>query len=317
MRFLLTGATGFIGGHLTRQLRAAGHDVVAVVRDPAKAGDLMRLGVEIHRGDVTDRESLRRPMAGVDGVFHLAGWYKVGVKDRSPAYPTNVVGTRAVLELMQELGVPKGVYTSTLAVFGDTKGEVVDETYRHGGPWLSEYDRTKWIGHYEVAEPMMKHGLPLVIVLPGVTYGPGDSSPMGETLRQYLRGALAGVPKGAAYCWGHVEDTARGHLLAMEKGRPGESYIIGGDPRSLVEVIEMAERITGIRAPRLRPPPWFLRFLAAVSRSETLRVGAGATYLGSNEKAKRELGLRHRSLEEGLRETLLREMALLGLRPAG
>ncbi|HEY4705422.1 MAG TPA: NAD-dependent epimerase/dehydratase family protein [Thermoplasmata archaeon] len=315
MEYFVTGATGFIGGRLVRRLREAGHGVVAVVRNPAKAGDLARLGVKVHKGDITDKESMRGPMAGVDGVFHLAAWYKVGERDKSPAMPINVDGTRNVLELMQELGVPKGVYTSTLAVFGDTKGQAVDESYRHDGPWLSEYDRTKWIAHYEVAEPMMRKGLPLVIVQPGVTYGPGDPSAMGSTLREFLQRRMRGVPKRSAYCWGHVEDTAAGHVLAMERGRAGESYIIAGEPRTLTETIDVAERITGIPAPRFRPSPGLLRFLAAVTRSELLRVGAGATYLGSNAKATRELGLHHRPLEEGLRETLLAEMRALGMPP--
>ena len=315
MEYFVTGATGFIGGRLVRRLREAGHGVVAVVRNPAKAGDFARLGVKVHKGDITDKESMRGPMAGVDGVFHLAAWYKVGERDKSPAMPINVDGTRNVLDLMQELGVPKGVYTSTLAVFGDTKGQAVDESYRHDGPWLSEYDRTKWIAHYEVAEPMMRKGLPLVIVQPGVTYGPGDPSAMGSTLREFLQRRMRGVPKRSAYCWGHVEDTAAGHVLAMERGRAGESYIIAGEPRTLTETIDVAERITGIPAPRFRPSPGLLRFLAAVTRSELLRVGAGATYLGSNAKATRELGLHHRPLEEGLRETLLAEMRALGMPP--
>jgi len=317
MRYFVTGATGFIGGHLVRQLRGEGHEVTAIARDPGKAGGLTRPGVRVHKGDITDKESMRAPMAGADGVFHLAAWYKVGEKDKSPAYPINVEGTRNVLELMKELGIPKGVYTSTLAVFGDTKGQVVDESYRHDGPWLSEYDRTKWIAHYEVAEPMMKRGLPLVVVQPGVTYAAGDPSAMGVTLRQYLQRKLRGVPKGSAYCWGHAEDTARGHLLAMERGRPGESYIIAGEPKTFIDAIALAERITGIPAPKLRPSPGFLRFLAAVTRSEMLRVSAGATYLGSNAKATRELGLRHRPLEEGLRETLLAEMRALGIPAPG
>ena len=316
MRYFVTGATGFIGGHLVRRLRGAGHQVDAIARDPTKAADLVRIGVRVSMGDITDKESMRGPMTGADGVFHLAGWYKIGVRDKSAAHGINVDGTRNVLELIGELGIPKGVYTSTLAVFGDTTGQVVDESYRHGGPWLSEYDRTKWIAHYEVAEPMMKRSLPLVIVQPGITYGPGDPSTMGATLRQYLQGKLRGIPKMSAYCWGHVEDTAAGHLLAMERGRAEESYIIAGEPRTLIDAIEMAEQITGIAAPRLRPSPGFLRFLAAITRSEMLRVGAGVTYLGSNAKANRELGLRHRPLEEGLRETLIAEMRALGMRPA-
>ena len=176
MKYFVTGATGFVGGRVVRQLIDAGNQVVVVVRNPPKAADLANPGVEIHKGDVTDKESMRAPMQGVDGIFHIAGWYKIGVKDKSEGAKINIQGTRYVLELMQEFGIAKGVYTSTLAVFSDTHGRMVDETYRYDGPHLSEYDRTKWVAHYEVAEPMIKAGLPLVIVQPGVIYGPGDTS---------------------------------------------------------------------------------------------------------------------------------------------
>ena len=121
MKYFVTGATGFVGGHVVRQLVAGGHQVVAVVRTPAKAKDLAELGIVLHQGDVTEKESLRAPMQGVDGVFHIAGWYKIGVKDKRDGEKINVQGTLNVLELMKELGIPKGVYTSTLAVNSDTQ----------------------------------------------------------------------------------------------------------------------------------------------------------------------------------------------------
>src|SRR5579884_4023999 len=124
-------------------------------------------------------------MAGADGVFHIAGWYKIGTRDKSEGERINVLGTRNVLEVMRELGIPKGVYTSTLAVFSDTRGRLVDETYQYTGKHLSEYDRTKWVAHYEVAEPMIARGLPLVIVQPGLVYGPGDTSGVRTTFVQY------------------------------------------------------------------------------------------------------------------------------------
>src|SRR5438093_4871895 len=114
MRYLVTGATGFLGSALTRQLIAAGHAVRAIVRDPERAGPLADRNLELHRGDVTDRESLREPMRGVDGVFHLAAWYKVGARDKSVAERVNVDGTRNVLEIAREVGAPRVVYTSTL-----------------------------------------------------------------------------------------------------------------------------------------------------------------------------------------------------------
>ncbi|MBV9547778.1 MAG: NAD-dependent epimerase/dehydratase family protein [Chloroflexi bacterium] len=316
-KYFVTGATGFIGGRLVRQLRDQGHQVIASVRDPARAQHLAALGVEVVPGDVTNKESLRQPMTGVEGIFHLAGWYQVGVRDTSPGQRINVDGTRNVLELMRELNIPRGVYTSTLAVNGDTHGRIVDETYSHDGPWLSEYDRTKWVAHYEIAEPMIGQGLPLVIVMPGAVYGPGDASPQGQLFQQYLSRKLLMVPRGSAFCWGHVEDTARGHVLAMERGASGQSYIIAGQPATLVEVLREAERMTGVPAPRLHPSPALVKAVAAIAgavervapvpdtmSSEYLRVAAGVTYLGSNAKAKRELGFEVRPLDEGLRETL-------------
>ena len=317
MRYFITGATGFIGGRVARLLVAAGHEVVALVRTPGKAAPLVELGVEVVEGDLTDRESMRAPMTGVDGVFHIAAWYKVGARDASMAERINVEGTRNVLTLMQELGIPKGVYTSTIAVFSDTKGRMVDETYRYDGPHLSTYDRTKWEAHYEVALPMMEAGLPLVVVMPGLVYGPGDTSAVAETFRQYLRGRLPALPLATRYCWAHVDDVARGHVLAMEKGRPGESYILAGPPHTLTEAFELAERITGRKAPRIRLGPGVMRGMAKVASfaekvlplppsytSESLRVTAGVTYIASNEKARRELGYDPRPLEEGLPETL-------------
>ena len=329
MRYFVTGATGFIGARLVRQLGAAGHEVRALVRTPSRASALAAPGISLHGGDITDKESMREAMRGSDGVFHLAAWYRIGARagERRLADQINVQGTRNVLELMRELAIPKGVYTSTLAVFGDTEGWVGDESYRHSGPWLSEYDRTKWKAHYEVAVPMIQAGLPLVIVQPGVVYGPGDPSVIGNLLRQYLKRTLPIRPHGAAFCWGHVDDTAHGHVLAMDKGRAGQSYILAGPPHTLEEVLETAHEITGIRPPRLRLPAAVLRAMAAVANlverviplpqaysGETLRIAAGATYLASSEKAQQELGFQTRALEDGLRETLLQEMATLGMK---
>src|SRR5215216_568843 len=151
MKYFLTGATGFLGGVLARQLREDGHDVHASIRSPQKASELQSLGVKLFTGNVTDKESMREAMQGVDGVFHVAGWYKIGVKDKSDAERVNVQGTRNVLELMQELKISKGVYTSSLVVNSDTNGEMKDETYHFSGQHLSEYDRTKAVAH-EVAK---------------------------------------------------------------------------------------------------------------------------------------------------------------------
>jgi dihydroflavonol-4-reductase len=311
MKYFLTGGTGFIGSRIAHRLREQGHDVIALARDPTKASELRSIGVDIRRGDVTDKESMRAPMEGVAGVFHVAGWFKFDDPDPSQGERVNVEGTQNVLELMAEFGIPKGVYTSSVVVNSDTKGKVVDETYRHEGPWMSEYERTKWKAHYEVAEPMIRKGLPLVIVMPGTVYGPGDTSRIRPLFVRYLQGKLRAIPRGTAQSWSYVDDVAEGHVLAMDRGRPGEKYLLAGPAHSLVEAFDIAEGITGIPAPRFHPSPRFLRAIAAITRSEWMRVAAGVTYLGSSEKAQRELGFRSRSFESGLRETLRHEKALL------
>ena len=326
MKYLVTGASGFIGGCLARQLVRNGHEVAALVRNPGAAGDLEAAGVSIHQGDVRDKPSLRAPMSGIDGLFHLAAWYRIGVNDRGEAYRINVEGTRNVLETARELGVPRIVYTSTVAVSSDTGGRLVDEGFRHQGPWLTRYERTKWMAHYQVARPMAEAGLPLVILQPGVVYGPGDPSAIGTAFRQYLRGRLPVTPQRTAFCWAHLEDTAAAHRLAMERGRLGESYIVAGPVHTFREVFELAERLTGIPAPRIHPGPSAMKSAAALTKilgaviplpsaysAESLNIMAGTTYIGDNRKARRELGFTPRSLAEGLRETLRYEMERLGL----
>lgn len=328
MRYFVTGATGFIGGRLVRQLREVGHEVRALVRDPERAQHLADLGVELFPGDIREPMSMREPMKDVDGVFHLAAWYKLGSDEQAYAQSINVTGTRNVLTLMKQLGVPKGVYTSTIAVFSDTHGQLVDESYRYDGPMLSEYERTKHQAHYKVALPMIEQGLPLVITMPGVVYGPGDHSPIHDAFVRYLQRRLPAVPRGARYCWAHVDDVARGHVLAMEKGQAGESYLLAGEPYGLPEALALAEGITGIKAPRLHVPAAPVRAIATVLekleryvpipatyRADTLRNAAGATFIGRSDKARRELGWHARPFEEGLRETLTHQMSELGLTP--
>jgi nucleoside-diphosphate-sugar epimerase len=323
-KYFVTGATGFIGGEIVKQLIGRGHKVVALVRSPERAAMLKALGVEMHAGDITDRETLKAPMTGVDGVFHVAAWYKVGVKEPL-ADQINVDGTRNVLITMRALEIPRGVYTSTVAVFSDTRGAVRDETYRYDGAHLSAYDRTKWIAHYRVALPKMEGGLPLSIVMPGLVYGPGDTSGMRTALVDLLRGRFPMSPARTAFCWAHVEDTARGHILAMEQGRPGETYIIAGPQHTFEYAFDLAASLAKVRAPIVHPGPTVMRAMAAMMSvagrfatlppaltPEALRVLAGTTYLGSNEKAVRELGFDARPLEEGMAQTLEHELRLLG-----
>lgn len=325
MRYFITGATGFIGGCLARELVKRGHQVNALVRNPAKATDLRALGIDIYQGDITDRGSIVGAMRGVDGVFHVAGWYKVGAKNKSEAAAINIDGTRNVLEIMRDLEIPKGVYTSTLAINSDTRGAVVDETYEFSGEHLSEYDRTKAVAHREVALPLIRAGLPLVIVMPGLVYGKDDPSATGVALRDYLRRRLPMLPQKTAFAWALVDDVVEGHLLAMERGKPGESYIIAGEVMTYLDAMNIAEQITGVPPSKITAPPALFKLMSALVKpfdallpdaytSEGLRVVAGVTYLGSNAKARRELGYNPRPLDVGLRDVLPYEMQKLGIK---
>ena len=322
MKYFITGATGFVGGVLTRQLREAGHEVLASVRSIEKARDLQALGVKLFKGDVTDKESMREPMTGVDGVYHVAGWYKVGTKDKSGGEQVNIQGTRNVLELMQELKIPKGVYTSTLAINSDTQGHLADENYRFIGQHLSEYDRTKAVAH-EIAKEFIAQGLPLIIVQPGLIYGPGDTSSVRASLLNLFKGRLPMLPRKTAQCWAHVDDIVTGHILAMEKGKIGESYIICGERYETLEAFRLAAKVAGKRPPAAVPPAMmkvmsilvkpFDALIPDEYTSEGLRIVAGVTYVGNNSRAKRELGYNPRPVNEGWTETVRHEMKLLGM----
>ena len=322
MKYFVTGATGFVGNVLVRKLREAGHEVNASVRNPEKGKELQVLGVKLFKGDVTDKESLREPMTGVDGVYHVAGWYKIGTKDKTDGEKVNIQGTRNVLGLMQELKIPKGVYTSTLAINSDTKNKLVDENYHFTGKHLSEYDRTKAVAH-GIAEEFITRGLPLVIVMPGAIYGPRDTSTVRTNIISLLKGQLPMLPNKAKLCWAHVDDIVQGHILAMEKGRIGESYIIAGEPYTVADAFLLASQITGKRAPMVAPYQLikvmsvlakpFDNFLPETYTSEGMRIIAGVTYIGDNSKAKREWGYNPRSMREGWEETVRHEKKSLGM----
>jgi nucleoside-diphosphate-sugar epimerase len=270
--------------------------------------------LQLASGDVTRRDSLRFGMRGADVVFHVAAWYTVGVRagDRERMYRVNVEGAREVLELAAELGVPKIVHTSTVGVFGNTHGRLVDETYKANGvTFESEYERTKYLAHYEVAVPLQQRGAPLVIVCPGLIYGPGDTSRMGNVLRLYARRRLpVMIGPDNAVTWAHVDDVAAGHRLAAGKGRPGETYILAGPALTYRQFFKACERATGLPAPFIWLPSGLARWMAQVLRgvtpglAELLQNMAGLSYLARADKAKRELGWTPRSVEEGIRDTI-------------
>ena len=320
MRAFLTGGTGFIGAHVARLLRERGDDVVALVRSPDKAAKLRELGCELVEGDLSGTEAIRRGTDGADSVIHVAAIYKVGVpkSEHSAMEDANVRGTERVLDAAIEAGAGRIVYVSTINVFGNTNGQVVDESYERDETdgFLSFYDETKYRSH-QIAKDRIAKGAPVVIVQPGGVYGPDDHSEVGAMIDEVSRGKLRmkAFPETGLNMV-HVEDVARGILLAHDKGEVGESYVLGGEITRLGDVIDKAAAISDRKPPRVTLPPVLAKISAPLgpvvgpamgfppNLKEAIKATDGVTYWAKDDKARSELGYSPRDLETGLRETL-------------
>lgn len=316
MKAFVTGGTGLIGRAVVRKLLARGYQVTALARSESSAAALRDVGATALLGDITDRESMRLGMSDSDVVFHLAAVYDFTPAGVAQSEATNVGGTRNVLGLAFELGIPRIIYTSSVAVFGDTRGALPDETYYAGGPFLTEYERTKWLAHYDVAEALIAQGAPIIIVLPGAVYGPGDTSWVADMMRLYYRGLLPVLPgPETVLTFAYVDDVAEGHILAAEKGRLGECYILAGPAVPLGEMVEFWTQLTGKPPPLARIPARVARPLAPLvgrvqsrlslpqALSGELMRSLGASYAARADKARAELGWRPRPIQSGMLET--------------
>jgi dihydroflavonol-4-reductase len=320
MKVFVTGGTGFIGGHVVRHLRDRGDEVVALVRSPEKGEPLKDIGCELEGGDLSDEGALREGMRGRDAVIHVAAMYEVGIpNDRHQAmYEANVLGTERVLRTALEEGIPKAVYVSTVGAFGNTRGRVVDETYQHpGSDFTSYYEETKYKAHQIAQRLIDDEGLPCVIVQPGGVYGPGDQSAIGTQMNQFLAGRMPLIPfPDLGSNMVHVDDVATGVLLALDRGKPGEQYVLGGQVTTMREAIETLARITGRKAPSRTLPTTVLKAMTPIgpvvgkvmglppNLSELISAADGVTYWAKHDKAIAELGYSPRGLEQGLRDTL-------------
>jgi dihydroflavonol-4-reductase len=310
----VTGGTGFIGSHLVRALAASGRAVHCLVRPSSDLGNLRGLDVETVTGDITDAGSLGRAMAGCDEVFHCAADYRLYARDPGELYRNNVEGTRNVLGAAAEHGVRKVVYTSsvgTLALSPD--GKPVDERARGDlDHMVGDYKRSKLLAERE-AELFCARGLPVVLVSPSTPVGEGDRkpTPTGQIIVDFLNGRMpAYVDTGLNLV--DVRDVAAGHLLAAEKGRPGENYILGNLNLSLHQMLEMLGQLTGRAAPRLRLPHWVPLLVAHLEtplarwRGRSPRVPLDGVRMSKKamffdgSKAVRELGLPQSPIEPAL-----------------
>lgn len=320
MRVFLTGGTGFIGGHVARLLRERGDEVRALVRNPAKGSALEELGCELVEGDLSRSEAIAGGLEGCDAAIHGAAVYEVGIpeSEHSRMYEANVQGTERVLRACLEAKVPRVVYISTIAAFGNTGGEVVDEAYRHPGrDFTSYYEQTKYEAHQIAKRLIADEGLPCVIVQPGGVYGPDDHSAIGQQMKQLLAGKLPFLAfPDLGLNMVHVEDVAAGVLLALDRGKLGESYVLGGEITTLRGVLTTLAEVADRKPPSRTMPAPLLRAMAPAgpllaklmgqppNMRELISSADGVTFWASHDRAEAELGYAPRDLDQGMRDTV-------------
>lgn len=297
---LVTGASGFVGWHVARKLVRRGVRVRALVRPSSRVRELE---VETVAGDLRDPESLRRAVAGCEVVYHVAADYRLWARDPQELYGSNVEGTRNLLEAARQAGVERVVYTSTVGCIGVPKGGVGDEqTPVSLRDMVGAYKRSKFLAE-QVALESARGGFPVVIVNPTAPVGDHDfkPTPTGKILLEFARGAMpAYIDTGLNLV--DVADVAEGHLLACERGRAGERYILGCENLTLQEVFARLERVSGVPAPRRRIPYGVALAAGAVTTAWARLAGgvpkvpldavrmARKKMFASSEKAIRELG---------------------------
>lgn len=318
MKVFITGATGFIGGEVARRLLARGDKVRALVRTPTKAAALEKLGAELVEGDVGDVAALENGIKGTDAVIHIAAMYEIGIpKSRRPAmYEANVQGTENVLGEAMRQNVKKAVYVSTVNAFGNTEGRVVDESHVRNERYVSYYDETKHKAH-EVAKRLSAEGLPVVIIQPGGVYGPGDTSPQGKLMTQFLDGKLPAMmfPE-TGFNLVHRDDVADGILLALDKGKAGEAYVLGGEITTMGEALRTLSEVSGQKLPRVTVPSIMIKAMTPLgpvigpalgqgpNLSEIIKATDQVTYWAKDDKARRDLGYNPRSMKQGFTDML-------------
>jgi dihydroflavonol-4-reductase len=307
MRVFVTGATGFVMGAVTRALRARGDAITALVREPSRAASLTALGCELVAGDVVDPTDVVGELRGCDALIHGAAIYEIGVSAvrRRQMEETNVTGTRRMLEAAKEAATPRIVYVSTIAAFGNTHGEVAAEGHRPTSPPTSAYEDTKRRAH-EIALDAARNGAQIVVVQPGQVYGPNDHSAVGANFRALADGRLryrAFEDLGLNLV--HVDDLADGILRALDRGRVGECYILGGEIATLGDAYRAVAKATGRTLPAFVLPAAIARLAGRLvpSMREVVSSADGVTFWATDAKARAELGTKPRDLLTGMGDT--------------
>jgi farnesol dehydrogenase len=319
MRVLLTGATGFLGRTVARQLAGRDHALRVLAR-PASRSEGLPAGCEVAAGDVTDAGSLRRAAEGCDAVLHMAALVKVWVPDPGRFSAVNVGGMRNVLEAARGAGA-RLVYTSSFMALGPSGEGALDAVRPHPGPpYRNPYERTKAAAD-QLARDAAAEGRDVVILYPGVIYGPGEMTEgniVARLVADHLNGRLPALvgPSDRRWSYAFVEDVALGHALALERGAAGERFVLGGENATLLQLFELVRELTGAA-----PPRWKLPYAAASALGALQWLWAELTgkppqltpgevgvfrehWACDSGLAQARLGYRSRPLAEGLRETV-------------
>ena len=316
MKAFVTGATGFVGSHVAGLLAQSGADLRLLVRSTSRRDNLQKINADLVVGDLTDAESLRKGMQDCEVVFHVAADYRLWTRDPAPMYAANVGGTERVIRSAQAAGVRRIVYTSSVATMGfkHEPKEVDEQTPVSEADMIGHYKRSKFMAE-QVAFRLARDGAPVVIVNPSTPVGEQDikPTPTGRIIVDFLQKKFpAYVETGLNLV--DVADVARGHILAGEKGRIGERYILGGENMSLKQILDTLASITGLPSPSVKLPyavayvsGVFDTFFTGILRNREPRVTLDSVRMGrktmwvSSAKAERELGYHPGPVRDALR----------------
>lgn len=318
MRVFITGATGFVGANLARLLLTKGYEVRALVRPQSNLDNLQGLDVEIIEGDLGS-PSLAQQIRGCQAVFHVAAHYSLWQSDRDQLYQSNVLGTRNLFTAIRDAGVERTVYTSSVAAIGvKGAGQAADETYQSPVEKLiGDYKKSKYWAEQE-AHVAVRNGQDIVIVNPSTPIGPWDikPTPTGDIIVRFLQRRMpAYLNTGLNLI--HVQDVAEGHILALEKGKTGERYILGNENITLAQMLQILSELTGLPAPKVQVPAWIPLTAAWIDEQVLAKLGKQPSvpldgvrmsqqlmYYDA-AKARRDLGLPQTSIRTALQEAVI------------
>ena len=319
MKAFVTGATGFVGSHVARALAGQGADLRLLVRSSSRTDNIADVRAEVAVGDLCQPESLRKAMSGCEFVFHVAADYRIWVRDPEQMYRANVEGTRAIIQVAHETGVRRVIYCSSVATMGFTEtGQIVDESTPVSlSDMVGHYKRSKFMAE-QIALEAGRKGANVVVVNPTTPIGERDikPTPTGRIIVDFLnRKFPAYVDTGLNLA--DVKEVARGHLLAMEKARPGERYILGGENLTLKQILDKLAALTGLPSPNMKVPhavamgfAAFDQLFTGVVMGREPRATIDAVKMGrkkmyaSSAKAERELGYKALPVEDALRRAV-------------